>query len=123
MRLFKLPVEPQVVFDLNKKGESAAEYLEPSWQKPKEAMHRFWREHGLRAPDLPFFLAVTDSYSSLIAVAEDHDQTTENESHDGDEQDKGQTADVDNESDSDTPLDWPSSPYLPWGQQTRSDCR
>ena len=82
----------EVVFDLNQKGESAATFLEPSWQRPKEAVHRFWREHGLAAPDLPFFLqdfnkagsaiderlatiiarprAAEDSFSTIIAAAE-----------------------------------------------------
>lgn len=102
MRLFKLPVEPQVVFDLNQKGESAAKFLEPSWQKPTKAVYRFWREHGLAAPDLPFFLqdfneagstiderlaiitarprAAKDSFSTMTAADEDYDWT-ENESH------------------------------------------
>ena len=41
----------------------------------------------------------------------------------GDKQDKGQTADVDNESDSDAPLcskvDWPSSPYREGDEQDK----
>ena len=79
MRLFKLPVEPQVVFDLNQKGESAANFLEPSWQKPKEAVHRFWREHGLAAPDLLFFLQDFNEAGSVIderlaISARPHDQ-------------------------------------------------
>ena len=46
-----------MVFDLNAKGKSTALFLDQSWQKPKEAVHRYWQEYGaVSAPDLNFFL-------------------------------------------------------------------
>ena len=57
MRLFKLPAHHQVVFDLNAEGKSTAQFLDQSWQKPKETVHRFWQEYGaVSAPGLEFFL-------------------------------------------------------------------
>ena len=57
MRLFKLPVHHQVVFDLNAEGKSTAQFLDQSCQKPKETAHRFWQEYGaVSAPGLEFFL-------------------------------------------------------------------
>ena len=45
------------MFDLRAKGQSAAQHLHQSWQKPKEEVHRYWQEHGVvPAPNLEFFL-------------------------------------------------------------------
>ena len=67
---FSLPVHCQHVYDLRAEGESAAQCLHQSWQKPKEEVHRYWRRHGVvLAPTLDFFLqsfADVDADSALI---------------------------------------------------------
>ena len=74
-RLFKDSVDHQMVFDLNAKGESTAHFLDNSWQKPKEAVHRFWRKHGaVAAPDLDFFLQSSGEAGSVLV----HTQTPPN---------------------------------------------
>ena len=63
MRLFKLPVHHQVVFDLNAEGKSTAQFLDQSWQKLEEAVHRFWQEYGaVSAPGLDFFFKALEQH-------------------------------------------------------------
>ena len=56
MQKFELPVHYSEVFELNKNGESTAQFLDKSWQKPKEKVHEFWRRYKAAAvPTKEFF--------------------------------------------------------------------